>query len=492
MKPKTAFQKRVVAINGSLPDFNEKYFTTIYNRQCEHIAFRGKGGKYVCGDCGKEITLTPNRKGECHCPECGHKMKLMTSRKWSCRQGYYVMALDARKDVQIFRYYLLEVRFRKGKTVNRWAEEVFRVYLSAKGEIEVCAKLRDTFAYSHYSDFIRYSDIDLRQRNCKWENSVYHLDPYAVCGGKKILPCLKALGFTGNIAPFGSIYTMAKMLQDSRFKMIWDKGEKYILETLNKKTLNSSWRILETILNNPDIPNKYHYIIEQFNGIENVIKIGLDSRFETLWKLEYYALIRALSRKQMNDIWPALRICFRNHYKIDDAYGYIDYINQLIRLGKDIRNAHYVCPANLQEAHFKTNRKIQQIIERERYEKERSEMEKWNVQYLERVEPYLNLDIHNKSLRLYVLPDVQAFYEEGKAMHHCVYTCGYYKHPNTLIFSCRDIEDNRVATIELDLTNHRIVQVRAACNQTPKHYKQIIKLLNKNMMQIIQIHDKAA
>lgn len=53
MKPKTAFQKRVVAINGSLPDFNEKYFTTINNRQCEHIAFRGKGGKYVCGDCGK-------------------------------------------------------------------------------------------------------------------------------------------------------------------------------------------------------------------------------------------------------------------------------------------------------------------------------------------------------------------------------------------------------------------------------------------------------
>lgn len=373
-----------------------------------------------------------------------------------------------------------------------YIDEVFRVYLSTKGDMEVCAKLRSPFPAWHYSDYICYSDIELRQRNRQWEQSAYHMIPYAICGGKKILPILKELGFTGDIEKFQSIQMMAKLLQDSRFKELWDRGESLLIRQLTAKTIGRAWQVIKTIMDDPKVNNQYGYISDQLGGVANVVKIGQDYRFETLWKLGYNNLIRALSKKDLDAIWPALRICFRNNYQIRDTYNYIDYIKQLIRLNKDIHNAYYVCPEDLRAAHHRTNQKIQKIIERERYEQERAEMEKQNAAYIKRIKPYLNLDIHNSKMCISVLPDVQAFYEEGKAMHHCVYTNGYYKRAEVLILSCRDKKNNRLATIEISLTHHRILQVRAACNKVPEHYRQIVNLLNKNMTQIMEIQKQAA
>lgn len=59
---------------------------------------------------------------------------------------------------------------------------------------------------------------------------------------------------------------------------------------------------------------------------------------------------------------PSFNICNRNHYIIKDASMWEDYMSLLSYFGKDMRNAHYVCPKNLKTAHDKLL-KIKQVRE---------------------------------------------------------------------------------------------------------------------------------
>ena len=58
------------------------------------------------------------------------------------------------------------------------------------------------------------------------------------------------------------------------------------------------------------------------------------------------------------------------------------------------------------------------------------------------------------------------FYEEGKAMHHCVYTNAYYNDENSLILSAR-IDGERIETVEVDLQTLKVVQSRGVAYATP-------------------------
>ena len=68
-------------------------------------------------------------------------------------------------------------------------------------------------------------------------------------------------------------------------------------------------------------------------------------------------------------------------------------------------------------------------------------------------------------------------------MHHCVYTNRYYERTDSLILSCRDKQNHRLATIEIGLPQGDIKQVRAACNQIPAQYDSIVQLLTAQRKQ---------
>ena len=84
------------------------------------------------------------------------------------------------------------------------------------------------------------------------------------------------------------------------------------------------------------------------------------------------------------------------------------------------------------------------------------------------------------------LESITQFYQEGKAMHHCVYRNEYYRQPECLILSAKDIEGNRLETIEVNLNTFEIVQSRAVYNGVSQYHDQIVKLMNKNMNLIRQ------
>lgn len=83
---------------------------------------------------------------------------------------------------------------------------------------------------------------------------------------------------------------------------------------------------------------------------------------------------------------------------------------------------------------------------------------------------------------------IEAFKEEGNAMHHCVFTNNYWKNKDCLILSARTRAGNeRVETIEVSLTSYTIAQSQGIYNVPTERHKEIENLVMAAMSQIRQM-----
>lgn len=90
------------------------------------------------------------------------------------------------------------------------------------------------------------------------------------------------------------------------------------------------------------------------------------------------------------------------------------------------------------------------------------------------------MEISDGNIFIKVLPTVDDVFLEGKAMHHCIFTNGYYKREDSLLLTAK-IHEKRIETIEVDLRSYELVQSRGACNQNSKYHDVIVNLINQNM-----------
>jgi len=212
---------------------------------------------------------------------------------------------------------------------------------------------------------------------------------------------------------------------------------------------------------------------------------------ETLLKAKQGDLLReycdrSYEHKSIESIWYAVKICIRNNYIVKDAGIFVDHIDLLRQLGYDTHNAKYICIKNLEEVHT-------QMVEKKRIEDEEKkrvqniEQERiYNKNYLKDKSKLLDIMFHRGHLSVTPLKSVNEFYEEGKAMHHCVYQCGYYKRKDSLVLSAK-VDGKRAETVEVDLTNMEIVQSRGVCNKDSEYHKEVLDLVNENLMNIKQL-----
>jgi hypothetical protein len=180
----------------------------------------------------------------------------------------------------------------------------------------------------------------------------------------------------------------------------------------------------------------------------------------------------------------------RNGYRIKDASLWIDMVDMLHKCGKDVRNPHYICPADLNEAHdaamMMNARRLDKIAaQRAESEKDKAAQRILNNEgmrdaYVERVSRWLGVVIKGKGIEIRPLQSIKEFYEEGEAMHHCVFTNGYYKKEGVLVLSARKA-GIRLETIEVDTKRWKIIQCRGRFNQDSSHHKAILNLMEKNM-----------
>jgi hypothetical protein len=203
----------------------------------------------------------------------------------------------------------------------------------------------------------------------------------------------------------------------------------------------------------------------------------------------------------------AVRVALRHGYDVQTT-EWADLVEMLKFVGKDLHNPKYVAPADLNAMHdeicklaMAKRKKLNAVMEersrirRERQElewqerrarmaKEREEREKAMINlYPIKRKKFFGVIIAGKGIEIRALQSVQEFMEEGAAMHHCVFANGYYdvnKKPDCLILSAKK-DGERVETIEVDLSDYRVVQSRGKHNQPTKYHDTILELMKTNM-----------
>ena len=210
-----------------------------------------------------------------------------------------------------------------------------------------------------------------------------------------------------------------------------------------------------------------------------------DSRAETLIKAgrtEHLAYFLSRARK-IDEYWQAYKITLRRGYDITDIALWCDYIDMLIRLERDIHNAHYVCPEDLQQAHDTAQRKLQAQREKEAEAQRRQKAIENEERFQALKAPFFGIAFTDGTIQVRVLESVQEYIEEGQALHHCVFTNEYHLKEKSLILSA-SIDGKPIETIELSLETMEILQCRGLMNKNTEYHERIIELLNQNIKQI--------
>ena len=207
-----------------------------------------------------------------------------------------------------------------------------------------------------------------------------------------------------------------------------------------------------------------------------------DSRIETLLKVNDTKALRhfIMHRDDLNFCWASYKIVLRNGYHIADIQMWVDYIRMLARNGNDIHNAHYVCPKNLQKEHDKIRARLNAIQDREERERQRAMARADEATFEEMKRKFFGLSFTDGIIVVSVLDSVDAYYQEGNALHHCVGECKYYKKQNSLVLSAR-IDGERIETVELSLETFKVLQSRGICNGNSPYHDAIINLVQKNV-----------
>ncbi len=214
-----------------------------------------------------------------------------------------------------------------------------------------------------------------------------------------------------------------------------------------------------------------------------------DNRMEILFKTGQKPLFKQFFKegtRKMDKYWTAIRICIRNRYTIKDVLMWFDYIDLLIHFGKDLHNAHYVCPLDINKEHdILMNRKSRQEAREEKEKNFKKFLENEPI-YKQAKGHFFGLQFSDGSIRVRVLESVEEIMIEGKALHHCVYTNDYYLKDDSLILSATTEDGYRLETVEISLSRMEVIQCRGLCNKTTKYHNKILKLVKRNFPQIAQ------
>lgn len=203
-----------------------------------------------------------------------------------------------------------------------------------------------------------------------------------------------------------------------------------------------------------------------------------DSYFETLYKQDKMSLFRILANLPLQTckkLIPAVKVALRNGYDIEANFRlWKDTMMMLVNLGKPVTN--YACHKDMQRLHDTCLAETQGMtlkqwraeVERIKNEEERAReirrvervrrqratldenVRKYDKKYRKRIKPYKDIVISDNKYKMQVIQSVVGFFLEGAKLNHCVYSCQYYNEKSSLIFSVRNVTNNkRKATIEL-------------------------------------------
>lgn len=422
MKPKNKFQQRIVEASKSLPKLTQKQIQWGYANTIEHIGRRTEKGMITCTKCGHSwqgYGELINTLCGCDCPNCKADLKILTTKKQVFDGSYYMTIITAHKGYQVLRTVMVKCFAKVGKLPEYTHSEVMQRWIAPDGKHCTFARLRQTMGTCYYDLWLFHTPLELRDEN---SNNKFCINVYDRIG-------------------IGEVYPTQKLIPE--LKRTGLKKEHY-----GQKPLN----LFRLLLN--------------------------DSRAETLMKTGNTKLLKRIMDSgwtlSIDNYWASVRISIRNGYKINDAIMWLDYIDMLRFFGKDLHNAKYVCPTDLKAEHDRYVAKKAKADALLAIEKQLAK----EAEYRQAKEKFFGLFFSDGLISIRVLESVEAIIAEGKAMHHCV--AGYHSKADSLILSAC-IDGQRIETIEISISQLKVIQSRGVCNKNTKHHDRIIQLVEQNI-----------
>ncbi len=467
-------------------------------------------------DCG-HVWEGPKTGKTCKCPACGTRLTIEDTRKKRFSQRSFFCILDVKEDYQLVRIFEIYRHHRAGEASRGRTWEVIQQFIEPN-VIPKCVIARNR-TQNWYQDSFG-GDLEIRSALNRWSSIETKYDVWVDKMWPKLnmLPIYRKHGFTQKIDG-----------------------------------------------------------ISPFAMFRNIIK---DSISETLIKAKQYGFLAARVGNKYNEVskhWPSIKIVMRANYlvKEQEVNNYLDYLDLLVYFKKDTRNAKFVCPKNLKQAHDQLVAKKTEIEDHKRYtgwlidlgkkpdeiknmsaaglraeyerlraikaekenqriykkrlvelgkesdalknlsaaelkvqldaimadiqEKERQKRlaeqakraEADQVLYQKAKKVFFGLIFSKGNITIKVLENLQEFIAEAEAHKHCVFTNEYYKKPDSLILSAK-VDGQPVETIEISLSQMKIVQSRGLDNKASQYNKEIIQLLSKNLGKIRKIYKTVA
>ena len=425
MKPKNKFQQQIVEASKTLPSITKEQIQWGYDNAISYVGQRTKKGKITCCKCSHSwqgMGELINTLLGCECPNCKSKLIVKTSQKRSFNDSYYMTVIDAHKGYQVVRTIMLSYTTKVGKLPEYTHSEVMQRWIAPNGKHVTFARLRQTMGTCYYDSWIFHTPLELRSENI---NNKYYINIY-------------------DRISTGAVYPKQKLIPEL-------KRTGYKKALYNQKPLD----LFRTLLT--------------------------DSKAETLIKAGYKKLLQRIMDSgwtlNIDNYFQSIRICIRNGYKIKDAIMWCDYVDMLRFFGKDLHNAKYVCPKDLKAEHDRYVIKKAKADARLEVEKQLEKEE----DYRQAKERFFGLMFSDGIISVRVLESVAEIIDEGRAMKHCV--ASYHSKADSLILTAC-IDGKKIETIELSLSQLRVIQSRGKCNKCTEYHSQIINLVESNISQI--------
>lgn len=445
MNARNEIERTAVRLSKTLPPITEKQ-----KRWAIEHCFKPFGyfhrGEVWCSKCGKTFHHDVSPLGAAlvaqnvTCPHCGTDLLLKQSTRKELTESWYFTILTTCKGFQVVRHFIAEKQmFKFGKKLHSCEQpfysidEAVQIWLAPEGKDAILARPCKSIPYVY--DAWKFDEpLTVMRRNMRYFTSnqfdaKYDVNAEYIYPRASILPVLRRNGFTLRCKGVAPSELMKLLLTD--------------------------------------------------NEAEELVK-------SRQYELLRYKVIRNIKERRM-PFAHAIRIANRNGYIVKDALTWMDYLKMLDYFNLDTHNAHYVCPRDLKKEHDRLMERRQLITAAEEMKLKQQEAAKWEAQYCKDKAKFFGVCFGDENLVVTVIQSVSEMLAEGKAMHHCVYEADYYKRPDSLILSAKDLQGKRIETIEVNLQTFSVVQSRGVCNRNSPYHEEIINLVNQNMNKIKQL-----
>lgn len=226
---------------------------------------------------------------------------------------------------------------------------------------------------------------------------------------------------------------------------------------------------------------------------QTIFSLLMKPQAETLLKSNQIGLFKSYNSREtlIKKYWSSIKICIRNGYKIEKPTRWLDYLDMLEQFGKDLSSTKYVCPSDLDKEHNKYIDKIRAIRDKQHKDELKLKIVEQQESYIKSKGMFFGINFSNGEVSIKVIEDVNDILIEGDILKHCAYSSKYFEKKNSLLLSAR-VNDKPIETIEISLSEMKIIQARGFQNKASKYNKEIKRLVNDNLHQIKQITLKKA